>query len=148
MSALVKSSNRSIKPTAFNTIMDRFFRDSFSDFWGNNFTETVPAVNITEKPESLLIEMAAPGLKKEDFKIEMDGNIMTISAEKKEELKEEKKNFWKREYNYTSFSRSFALPENVADDAISAAYMDGVLKLQIPKKEADSKTTSRTISVK
>jgi HSP20 family protein len=148
MSTLVKSINRSIKPTAFNTIMDRFFRDSLSDFWGHNFTETMPAVNITEKPESLLIEMAAPGLKKEDFKIEMDGNMMTISAEKKEELKEEKKNIWKREYNYTSFSRSFTLPENVADDNVSASYADGVLKLEIPKKEPDSKTTSRTIAVK
>lgn len=119
---------------------DEFFPD-WQDFNGKKTTPflTVPPVNISEEKDHFSISMAAPGMKKEDFKIDVSGNQLSISAEK--ETSEEKKGekFTKREYNYSSFFRSFDLPDSVVEDKINAAYTDGVLRLTLPKKEEAQK---------
>ena len=139
----------------------RLFPSLFDDFfkpWNEWFDTssalgraiTVPAVNITENVNDYNISVAAPGLKKNDFHINVDGNMLTISAEK-EETKEEKEeeNYTRKEYNYSSFSRSFTLPQEVNREKIEASYEDGVLKLVLPKKEEVKKAVaSKQIVVK
>lgn len=105
----------------------------------------VPAINIAETDGDFQIELAAPGLKKEDFKINVEKNVLSISAEKKNENTEGKK-FSKREFSYASFTRSFNLPETIDVQKIDATYTDGVLKLTIAKKE-EAKVQAREIAV-
>jgi len=109
-----------------------------SGLWGR--TMNVPAVNITETKDDFELALAVPGMKKNDFKIDIDGNLLIISAEIEEKKKEEKDKFTKEEYNFSSFSRSFTLPEGVNKEKIEAVYVDGVLKLTLPKKEEAKKT--------
>src|SRR4051812_7409365 len=110
-----------IKSKGSRNPFDRFFRNHFLDFWNEDVSDTVPSVNITENDEQYSVEMAAPGLRKEDFNIEMDGNLLTISCEQEHEQKQdgEDKNYWRREYNYSSFSRSLTLPENADHEKIN-----------------------------
>lgn len=118
-----------------------------SRFWGR--AATVPAVNITETPNEYKVSLAAPGIKKEDFKIDVDGNRLTISAEKEEKLEEKEGTYTRREFNYTTFSRSFTMPEDVQFDKVDARYVDGVLELMLPKKEEAKKAAiSKHITVK
>ena len=134
--------NHAVNPF-FSDVFDSILNDSFLS---DKLSSRVPAVNIAETENEFHIELAAPGLKKEDFKINLDKNVLTVSADKKEEKVEEGKKFSKREYSYNSFTRSFTLPE-VADAAkIEAAYTDGVLKLVVAKKE-EAKVQSREIAV-
>ena len=96
---------------------------------------TVPAVNITENETGFKVAVAAPGLKKEGFKIDVDGNMLTISAKTEEQKEEKKEQYTRKEYNYSSFSRSFTVPDEVQKDKIEAVYENGVLTLMLPKKE-------------
>ncbi len=96
---------------------------------------TVPAVNINETDKEFELELAAPGLKKNDFQVNVDRNVLTVSTEKKEEKEEKDKQFTRKEFSYHSFSRSFTLPESINQEKIDAKYADGVLKLVLPKKE-------------
>jgi HSP20 family protein len=128
----------------FNDVLDSLLNDSYI---GNKLVARVPAVNIAETENEFQIELAAPGLKKEDFKINLDKNVLTISAEKKTENVEEGKKFSKREYSYNSFNRSFTLPESADHSKIEADYTDGVLKLIVTKKE-EAKFQSREIAIK
>lgn len=108
---------------------------------------SLPAVNICEDEKDYTVEVVSPGFKKEDFKIDVNDDILTISAENKKETKEDNgKEYSRREYSYTSFTRSFRLPENAKDDALSAKYSDGILKISIPKTQQQQKV-SRQISV-
>ena len=107
----------------------------------------VPSANIIESEKDYLIELAAPGLTKKDFKVEMDNGILTISAEKKEEKKEGDEGYSRKEYSYNSFSRSFTLPENCKSEKIDAKYEDGVLKLVLPKKEVTPVKAKKEIAV-
>lgn len=100
---------------------------------------TVPAVNISEEKDHFSISLAAPGLKKEDFKIDVTDKLLSISAETESSKEEKGKKFTKQEYNYSSFSRSFDLPESVIADKINAVCADGVLRLTLPKKEEAQK---------
>lgn len=128
----------------FNDVFNSLINDSTLN---DRFVTKTPAVNIAETENEFHIELAAPGLKKEDFKISLDKNVLSVSAEKKTENVEEGKKYSKREYSYASFVRSFTLPE-VADQAkIEAEYADGILKLNVAKKE-DAKVQTREISVK
>lgn len=135
--------------TLFPSVVDDFFKpwkDLFDFNGGRSWaSSTVPAVNISEDKELFKVSMAAPGMKKEDFKVDVNGDILTISAEKEE--KEE--NLSRQEYNYTSFSRSFTLPPAVIKEKIEAQYQDGVLKLTLPKtEEAKKATASLQIAIK
>ena len=127
----------------FNDVFDSILNDTFI---GDKLISRVPAVNIAENENEFHIELAAPGLKKEDFKINLDKNVLSVSADKKVENVEGTK-FSKREYNYTSFTRSFTLPETVDHSKIDAEYIDGVLKLTVAKRE-EAKFQSREIAIK
>ena len=137
----------------FPSIFDDFFRSwnermgGGSSHWGRMMT--VPAVNISENQNEYMVSVAAPGLKKNDFNIDVEGNMLTISCEKEENMEDDNQRHTRREYSYTSFSRSFTLPEDVMKDKIEASYEDGVLKINLPKTEQAKKAaTSKHISVK
>jgi HSP20 family protein len=138
MNALTKMPGSLMRP-----FFDDFFElDSFLNKAGLNKNGwKFPAVNISETDTDFLVEMAVPGLKKEDIHVKVDDNVLYISAETKEETEEKEKNYTRKEYSYNSFSRSFSLPENVQDDMISAGYNDGILKLVMPKSTKEVKAT-------
>ncbi|MFN5422320.1 MAG: Hsp20/alpha crystallin family protein [bacterium] len=111
------------------------------------FNTHMPAVNVKETDDNYIISMAAPGLEKKDFKIDVNGTLMTISAERDQKTEEKDESYSKREYSYSSFSRSFTLPDDSVTDKIDATYVNGELKLVIPKKEEAKKTPHQKISV-
>lgn len=136
---------------SFPLLFNDFFTRDLYDFNRSNFSDTgttVPAVNIKETKESFEVEMAAPGMTKDDFKIHLEGNLLTISAEKNNETEQNDSRYSKREFSYQSFHRSFTLAKDVVDsDKINAKYQDGVLKLLIPKKEEAKEKPPRMIQV-
>jgi HSP20 family protein len=107
----------------------------------------VPAANIVETDDAFDIEMAAPGLTKKDFHIDVKDGVLSISVEKEDEHKKEKKNYRRREYSYYSFNRSFSLPSTVNADKINAKYDDGVLNVTVPKAEEVKKKPAKAIAV-
>ncbi|HLX65765.1 MAG TPA: Hsp20/alpha crystallin family protein [Puia sp.] len=109
---------------------------------------TVPAVNIVEKQDHYEISLAAPGMKKDDFNIDVEGNLLTISAEKEEKREDKDDRHTRQEFNYTSFSRAFTMPDGVVRDKIDASYENGLLRLMLPKTEEAKKTASKHIAVK
>lgn len=112
-------------------------------------TTNIPAVNITERKDDYLVSLAAPGMKKDDFKIQLEGNLLTISSEKEEHTEEKEEKFTRKEFSYSSFERSFTLPEEVNMEKIDAKYQDGVLNVVLHKKEAAKKMSiSKQIAVK
>jgi len=130
---------------------DFLTRDLFD--WGfknNSFTNTtIPAVNIVENNEGFTVEMAAPGMNKQDFSIELNNELLTISSQKEtqNELKEDDR-YTRREFSYQSFQRTFNLPKSVVDESkIKAKYEDGVLRVLIPKKEEAKALPPRTITI-
>lgn len=146
--ALIKFPTKSLNTDAVNPFVNTVFDNLFNDnFISDRLVSRVPAVNISESEKSFKIEMAAPGLDKSDFKINVDKNLITISAEKKEETVTEEKLYSKKEFNYSSFSRSFTLPETVDYSNIDAAYEGGILVLTVGKKE-DAIIAKRLIEVK
>ncbi|HTS43622.1 MAG TPA: Hsp20/alpha crystallin family protein [Puia sp.] len=136
------------------------FPSVFEDFfkpWNEMFTNggswsralTVPATNITETKDEYKVSVAAPGLKKSDFKIDVEGNMLTISSEREDTKEEKDARYTRKEYSYSSFNRSFTLPEEVNQDKIEASYEDGVLRLTLPKKEEAKRVSlSKHIAVK
>jgi HSP20 family protein len=124
---------------AWANFVNDFFNTDFSDWSSRHFSDTnttLPAVNIKENADAFLVEMAAPGMAKEDFKVELNNDLLTISSEKKNENEtKEGETYTRREYSYQSFSRSFTLPKSVEAEKITAKYENGVLSLTIPKKE-------------
>ena len=131
---LVRFSNR------IPRLFDHFLENDLFDLSNSNFSETnttLPAVNVKEKKDAFEIQMSAPGLKKEDFNVELNNNLLTISCEKKDEdeTKDENGKYTRREFIYQSFSRSFNLPDTIDKEKIDAKYEDGILTLSVPKKE-------------
>jgi HSP20 family protein len=116
----------------------------FDDFFSGDLTDspvlkrqaTMPSVNIAEFKDKFKIEVAAPGLNKEDFKLDLDNNVLTISSEKENKVEEKDGEYTKREFQYSSFKRSFTLPDSAEADKISAKYENGVLDIEIGKKDA------------
>ena len=133
------------------TVFEDFFKP-WNEWFDNGGlfgrTMNIPAVNITEQKNDYLVSLAVPGMKKEDFKIDVDGNMLTISSEKEETKEEKDKKFTRKEYNYSSFSRSFTLPDEVNQEKIDAKYEDGVLKISLPRKEEVKQPTAKQIAVK
>ena len=139
---------------SFNTIpalFDDFVgRELFN--WGNtNFSSTqttIPMVNIKESAESFEVEVAAPGMEKKDFKIQLDNNLLTISSQKQNEEETQHEGYNRREFSYQSFQRSFLLPKDVVDhEGILASYDNGLLRLTVPKKEEAKQKGPRLIEV-
>lgn len=143
--SLTKFSNQ------FPSVFDRFFENDWFDWSNRNFSNTnttLPSVNIKEDHNNFEVEVAAPGLTKNDFKIELKHDVLTVSSEK--QLENETKNgqqFTRREFSYQSFSRSFTLPNIVDSDKIEAKYENGILKISIPKKEEAKPRPAREIAV-
>jgi len=136
-------SNNKLTP-GFIDVFDSLINENF---FSDRMMTRVPAANISESEESFHVELAAPGLKKEDFKLKLESNVLTIAVEQRNESKETVKNYAKREYSYSSFVRSFTLPESADENSIEATYTDGVLNIDIRKKE-EAKTVSRQIEIK
>jgi|SRR5690606_21221302 HSP20 family protein len=145
--ALVKFNNgTTVKGNypSFNDLFDTFFKDSYIN---DRVLTKVPAVNISESEEAFEIELAAPGVKKEDFKLNLEKNVLTVSTEQKEQKIEETKKVSRKEFSYSSFSRSFTLPESADQNKINASYENGILYVTIGKKE-EAKNIAREIAVK
>ena len=137
---------------SFPVLFDEFFnRDLFN--WGQSNSSdtntTIPPVNIKETNDNYEVEVAAPGMTRKDFKVELDGNMLTIRSEKSDEQQErEESNYTRKEFSYQSFLRTFNLPKEVVDaDKIQAKYSDGVLHLLIPKKEEAKQRPPRLIQI-
>ena len=118
-----------------DSLFDGDLFDLRSDMFPARLGINIPSVNIKETPKEFLLELAAPGLERKDFNIEIDNNTLSISVEKEEETEEGKKTegYWKKEYSYNSFSRSFVLPDNIKEGNIDAKYAEGILTVHIPK---------------
>ncbi|WP_026462501.1 Hsp20/alpha crystallin family protein [Adhaeribacter aquaticus] len=151
MGPLVKN-NRSLFPGIPSFFDDMLTRDLFN--WPMNHSNSngnsVPAVNIKETNDAFELEVAAPGMSKQDFRIELDNNLLVISAHKedKHEEQDEKGNYARREFSYQSFSRSFSLPERlVKGEEISAKYIDGVLHITVPKAEEAKVKPAKQIAI-
>ena len=137
--------NRSYVPAYW----DDFFNDRFfNQLNSRNSHVNSPAVNISEDDKGYTIEVAAPGIPRKEFNIEVENDVLTISTEQKENKEENKQNFIRREFNYRSFKRSFELPETVDQSEIQASHDSGVLKLMLPKKEEVVQKAPRQIEVK
>ncbi len=144
--ALKKATDR--MPTVFDDFFkpwNEWLRQSES---GWNQVLTIPAVNVTENKDEFILSLAVPGMKKDDFKIDVEDDMLTISSKKEETKEEKEKKFTRKEYSYSSFSRSFTLPSEINKEKIEARYEDGVLKLFMPRVEEAKKTTTKAIAVK
>jgi HSP20 family protein len=141
--SLVKTSGNLFP--AIPSLVDDFFSRDWLDSTLSNWRtsgSTLPAVNVEENNDQYMISVAAPGMKRDDFKIELENNVLTISSEREvsNEEKDKNGNYTRREFSYQSFQRSFSLPENkVKGEQISAKYVDGILHITVPKTE-DAKT--------
>ncbi|MGN8055415.1 Hsp20/alpha crystallin family protein [Pedobacter sp. 22163] len=139
-------------PEKKNSTLLPGFNDIFESVLGDTFfsdrrINSLPAVNILESGEEYHIELAAPGLKKEDFKVSVERDMLTISTGQYSENNTSEKTYNRREFNYSAFTRAFTLPESADVDRIQANYIDGVLKLTLPKKE-EAKAVSRQIEIR
>ena len=138
-------------PNQLPSLFDRFFDGEMFDWSNRNFSNTnttLPSVNIKENPDAFTVEVAAPGIDKNDFKLELNHNTLTVSSEKKVESEtKENEVFTKREFSYQSFSRSFTLPMIADGERISANYENGILLVSIPKKEEAKPKPSRMIEI-
>lgn len=130
--------------------LDNFFNDFFEGEFNPRSiarTSSVPAANVKETENGFHVELAAPGMTKEDFKIELNEDLLSIRTDKSEKKEETKDRFTKREFNYTSFVRSFRLPEHVDSEKINAKYDNGILTLEIPKVDVEEASKVRHIEI-
>ena len=138
-------------PALHRLFFDDIFGRDFFNWENNNYSTTsttLPSVNIKETADNYEVEVAAPGMDKNDFKITLDGNQLTISSVKENEETTENENYSRREFSYQSFQRSFELPKNVVDeDKIIAHYQNGLLLLSIPKREEAKPRPPRMIEI-
>lgn len=137
--------------SSFPSLFDDFFNRDLLNWDNGNFSPanaTVPSVNIKETADSYEVEMAAPGMNKNDFKIELDGNLLTISSTKEFEDEKKEEGYARKEFSYQSFQRSFNFPKDVVDeDKIEAKYENGLLQLTVPKKEEAKRKGPRLINI-
>ena len=133
----------------------QFFSTPFFDDFGNltsvferDSDEWFPAVNIIDNEKNYDVELAVPGFNKDDFNIDIEKNVLIISAESKQESEKEEKNYRRKEFSYSKFRRAFIIPENVDEDSIEAQYKDGLLKLKLNKLDKDEKGSKKHINVK
>jgi HSP20 family protein len=144
---LVKFQNKPATKS-FNNFMDDFFTGMpslFGDNYASNFNQFAP-VNIKETESDFILEVVAPGLEKEDFKVDLDKNVLTISADKTAQAESNTEKLVRKEYKFQSFKRSFTIDENIDTENIVAKYLNGVLTLNLPKK-AEVKEAVKQISI-
>lgn len=145
--SLVKRNSENWLPSIFDDMFKTDWLGGTTNV--NSIGVSIPAVNIVEKDESFEVAVAAPGKQKEDFNIELDNDILTISAEEKKENETTENNgrFTRKEFSYSNFKRAFALPETVDNNQIKASYENGVLNISIPKKEEAKVLAKRMIEI-
>jgi HSP20 family protein len=135
----------------FPTLFDRFLENDLFDWSNKNYSTTnttVPSVNIKESTDGFEVDLAAPGFEKKDFNIELNHDLMTISSEKKiENETREGEDYVRREFSYQSFNRSFTLPNSADAEKIKAKYENGILRVNIPKKEEAKPRPARQIAI-
>ena len=135
----------------FPSIFDRFFNNDLMDWNLSNFSSTntsLPAVNVKENENEFVIDVAAPGMTKKDFKINFHNNVLTISSEKQEDKEDKNENYARKEFSYQSFQRSFTVAENAVDsEKISAKYNEGILHITLPKREEVKPKPMREIKI-
>lgn len=141
MSTLVRNNH------TFPSFFDNFFGKDSTDLFAPATAGTLPSVNVLETKEGFRIEVAAPGLKKNDFKVNLDHNQLTISAEAKNEAEKTEEKYTRREFKYTSFQRVFSIPNTIDGEKIEAGYEDGILKINLPKREEAKVKPSRAIEI-
>jgi HSP20 family protein len=141
--------NSSLNFPVWSNFIDEFFNRDLPSVFTSNFNTgiTLPKVNIKETADSYLVEMAVPGLKKSDFHVDLENQTLAISTEIKEENEHKDENYTRREFGYSSFKRTFLLPETVDDTKIDAKYKDGILSIHLPKKEEAKQKPSKTIKI-
>jgi len=133
---------------AWPNLVEEFFNgDLFPRFFDNDARQSLPAVNIIEGKDDYRIEVAAPGLHKEDFKVNLENNVLTVSSEKEEKQESNEEKVMRKEFSYYSFSRSFTLPMTVNAEKISATHKDGILQIMIPKKDEAKEKPARDIKI-
>ncbi|MCP1381765.1 Hsp20/alpha crystallin family protein [Runella salmonicolor] len=142
MATLVKTNGNF--PNLFGSVFGKDLNDIFAPATLSNYG--VPAVNIVEHEGGFRLEVAAPGLKKDDFKINLENNVLTISAQQEQKNEESTEKYTRKEFSYTSFRRAFTLPNTINGEQISAAYTDGILKIELPKKD-EAKKSPRIIEI-
>ncbi|MGB6152150.1 MAG: Hsp20/alpha crystallin family protein [Pricia sp.] len=158
MSTLAKvSNNRGLTRTNPNrsperpmwSLIDDIFTGALPSVFSQNFNTgmSLPMVNIKETPDAYFVEMAVPGLKKSDFNIDLDNQVLSISTETEEENEHHDGNYTRREFGYSSFKRTFTLPETVEDGKIEAKYNEGILSVHLPKKEEAKQKPARSIKI-
>ncbi|QIP13739.1 Hsp20/alpha crystallin family protein [Spirosoma aureum] len=138
-----------MKPALRNSLLSAFPQLFDNNFFGTSFFQDndIPAVNVREEADHFQLEVIAPGMKKEDFKLAMNDGTLTVSAETKSESEEKKDSYRRKEYSYKSFSRTFNLPEGLETDTAQANYADGVLKIDLKKKVAIPKPETKLIPI-
>ncbi len=133
----------------YPSFIDDFFgKEFYPVHYQRNGFKSLPAVNILEEDDAFTIEVAAPGLEKKDFKIDLDNDCLTISSGREETTEDRQDNYTRREFRYDSFCRSFNLPDTVDSEKISASHKNGILSVNIPKKEEARVKPARQIAVK
>ena len=134
---------------SFSSWFDNFFENSLGTEFLSNFNTgiTLPAVNIKETSDEFVLELAIPGMKKSDFTIDVENKILSIASEVKHEDEETKDHYTKREFGYSSFKRTFTLPDSVESDKVKASYKDGVLMITLPKREEAKQKPPKRIEI-
>jgi len=126
--------------------MSNLFEDDFFPVMSNR-TSSMPAVNIKENEKNYTLELAVPGMEKKDLQIDINEDVLTISSETKNETEENSDGYKRKEFSYSSFCRSFYIPENVNRDKIGAAYKDGILSVELPKMEEEKSKLTRQVKI-
>jgi HSP20 family protein len=153
MKTLVKKDSffPTLEGKSMNNFFDDFITKDLFDWTDRNFAalgSNLPSVNLKETDTKIEVELAAPGMKREDFKVAVDNDILMISSEKEEEKEEKKENYIRREFNYQAFNRTFSLPDTIDENKIEANYKDGILHVVVAKKEGAKKRALKTIPIK
>jgi HSP20 family protein len=134
---------------SFSSWFDNFLDNNLGTEFLSNFNTgiTLPAVNIKETDNEFILELAIPGMKKSDFIIDVENKILSISSELKREDEEIKENYTRREFGYSSFKRTFTLPDSIESDKVKATYKDGILMVILPKREEAKQKPAKRIEI-
>ena len=158
MTTLVRKPNNGYKlssdrnrnnDSSLSSWVDNFFENGMGTGFLSNFNTgmTLPAVNIKENKDEYILELAIPGLKKSDFDIDVDNKVLSISSEIETSNEEKEENYTRREFGYSSFKRTFTLPDTVDSDKVNATYTDGILSVNLPKREEAKEKPARRIEI-
>ncbi|MFN8285213.1 MAG: Hsp20/alpha crystallin family protein [Chitinophagales bacterium] len=143
----VKPENGRYNFPRFSNFIDSFFENEFPNVHGGDIFKTPALVNIKDTKEGYQIEVAAPGFKKEDISVKVEGNLLTISAETKQENEVKEEKYTRKEFNFSSFKRSFTLPKTIEVAKVGGNYADGILTVTLPKKEEAKETGTFDIKI-